>query len=61
MSKNLDRYWELENQLQYLWSIPDEARDYPLINKLNTEQRAIVDSLRESERIQIEDAILTHH
>ncbi len=38
MSKNLDRYWQIEYQLQHLWSIPHMARDYPLIKKLEAEK-----------------------
>ena len=60
MSKNLDRYWQLEYQLQHLWSIPDKARDYRLIRKLNAEQSKVIDSLREEERKTLEDAALSH-
>ena len=61
MSKNLDRYWQLEYQLQLLWEIPHAARDYAHISVLNKEQQDIVNSLREDERREVEDAILTHH
>ena len=61
MSKNLDRYWQLEYQLQLLWEIPHTARDYTHITVLNKEQQDIVNSLRDEERRQVEDAILTHH
>ena len=60
MSKNLDRYWQIEYQLQHLWSIPHEARDYAYISVLNTEQSSIIDSLREEERKAVEDTALSH-
>tara|TARA_R100001509_G_scaffold84704_1_gene48145 strand:- start:166 stop:351 length:186 start_codon:yes stop_codon:yes gene_type:complete len=60
MSKNLDRYWQIEYQLQYLWEIPHEARDYRLISRLNAEQSKVIDSLREEERKTLEDAALLH-
>ena len=61
MSKMLERYWQIEYQLQLLWEVPSEARDMTLINKLNEEQDSIVDSLREDERRQAEDAFFTNH
>ena len=61
MSKNLDKYWHIEYQLQALWSIPHHKRDYTLIATLGKEHRAILDSLREEERRQLEDAALTTH
>ena len=60
MSKNLDRYWQIEYQLQYLWEIPHEARDYRLISRLNAEQSKVIDSLREEECKTLEDAALLH-
>jgi len=60
MSKKLDRYWQIEYQLQYLWEIPHEARDYRLISRLNAEQSSVIDSLREEERKTLEDAALSH-
>ncbi len=53
MSKKLDRYWQIEYQLQYLWDIPHEARDYDRIGRLNAEKTSIIDSLREEERKQV--------
>jgi len=61
MSKNLDRYWQIEYQLQNLWSIPDKARDYRLISRLTAEQSSIKDSLIEEEREQLIDIALTNH
>ncbi len=61
MSKNLDRYWQIEYQLQHLWQVPHEARDYAYISVLNAEQKEVMQSLREEERRQLEDASLTHH
>ena len=60
MSKKLDRYWQIEYQLQMLWDIPHEARDYRLISRLNAEQSSVLDSLREEERKSLEDAALSH-
>ena len=61
MSKNLDRYWQIEYQLQHLWQVPHEARDYAYISVLNAEQKEVMQSLREEERLQLEDASLTNH
>ena len=61
MSKNLDRYWQIEYLLQQLWEIPHHARDYTLISVYNKEQQEIKDALREEERRQLEDAALCHH
>ncbi len=61
MSKNLDRYWQLEYQLQMLWSIQHEARDYKLISRLNAEQTKVKESLIEEEREQLIDIALTNH
>jgi hypothetical protein len=61
MSQNLDRYWQIEYQLQHLWNEPHEVRDYSLISVLNAEQSSILDTLREDERRQFEDAALTNH
>ena len=61
MSKNLDRYWQIEYILQKLWSVPHEVRDYAYISVLNTEQSKVIQSLRESERLKLEDASLTNH
>ena len=60
MSKNLDRYWQLEYQLQYLWEIPHEARDYDKISRLNAEQSKVKGSLIEEERKALEDTALSH-
>ena len=60
MSKNLDRYWQIEYQLQMLWEVPHKARDYRLIGRLNAEQSSVLDSLREEERKTLEDAALSH-
>ena len=56
MSKNLDRYWQIEYQLQHLWQVPHEARDYAYISVLNAEQKEVMQSIREEERRQLEDA-----
>ena len=61
MSKNLDRYWQIEYILQHLWQVPHEARDYAYISVLNAEQSAIRDSLREEERMHLEDVAFTNH
>ncbi len=61
MSKNLDRYWQIEYQLQMLWSIQHEARDYKLISRLNAEQSKVKESLIEEEREQLIDIALTNH
>ena len=61
MSQNLDRYWQIEYQLQQLWNDPHEVRDYSLISVLNAEQSSILDTLRKDERRQFEDAALTNH
>ena len=61
MSKKVDRYWEIEYQLQLLWEIPHHVRDYPLISKLNSAQNKIINDLRDEERRQMEDVALTHH
>ena len=61
MSKNLDRYWQIEYQLQHLWCMPHEARDYAYISVLNTEQSKVKESLIEEERRQLEDMALTNH
>ena len=60
MSKKLDRYWQIEYQLQYLWEIPHEARDYDRISRLNAEKTSIINSLREEERNHLEDTALSH-
>ena len=59
MSKNLERYWHIEYQLQMLWEIPDEARDYRLISRLTAEQSNIVKELREEEKREALKAIHT--
>ncbi len=61
MSKNLDRYWQIEYQLQQLWSVPDKDRDYKLISRLTAEQSKVKDSLIEEEREQLIDIALTNH
>ena len=61
MSKNLDRYWQIEYQLQYLWGIQHEARDYKLISRLTAEQSKVKDSLIEEEMEQLIDIALTNH
>ena len=61
MSKNLDRYWQIEYQLKMLWRIQHEARDYRLISRLNAEQSKVKESLIEEERKQLEDMALTNH
>lgn len=60
MSKNLDRYWQIEYILQKLWDIPHHARDYALISIYNKEQQEIRDRLREEELRQVEDVALSH-
>jgi len=60
MSQNLDRYWQIEYQLQHLWSIPHATRDYALISVLNTEQSEVMQALKEEERIMVEDSALSH-
>ena len=60
MSKNLDRYWQIEYQLQLLWDIPHEARDYAHISVLNKEQQEIKRLLEEEERKALEDTALSH-
>jgi hypothetical protein len=61
MSKNLDRYWQIEYQLQNLWGVSDKDRDYKLITRLTAEQSSIRDSLIEEEREQLIDIALTNH
>jgi len=61
MSKNLERYWQIEYTLQQLWSAPHHTRDYTTIATLNKEQNAIVDAFREDERRQAEDVALMNH
>ena len=61
MSKNLDRYWQLEYQLQLLWEVPRIARDHKHIQKLTNEQKTIINNLQDDERRQFEDSALTHH
>ncbi len=61
MSKNLDRYWQIEYQLQQLWSVSDKDRDYKLISRLTAEQSKVKDSLIEEEREQLIDIALTNH
>ena len=61
MSKNLDRYWQIEYQLQNLWGVPDKDRNYKLISRLTAEQSSIKDSLIEEEREQLIDIALTNH
>ena len=61
MSKNLDRYWQLEYQLQLLWEMPRDVRDHKHIQKLTNEQKTIISNLRDDERRQFEDSALTHH
>ena len=61
MSKNLDRYWQIEYHLQLLWEIPHEARDYAHISVLNKEQQDIKRLLELEERQRIEDVSLTNH
>ena len=60
MSKNLDRYWQIEYQLQHLWEIPHEARDYDRIGRLNAEQKRLKNSLIEEEKRQLIDMALSH-
>jgi len=61
MSKNLDRYWQIEYQLQNLWGVPDKDRNYKLISRLTAEQSSIKESLIEEEREQLIDIALTNH
>jgi len=61
MSKNLDRYWQIEYQLQNLWNVSDNDRDYRLISRLTAEQSSIRESLMEEERQQLIDIALTNH
>jgi len=61
MSKNLERYWQIEYILQQLWSEPHHTRDYTKIAALNKEQNGIVDAFREDERRQAEDIALMNH
>tara|TARA_Y100001938_G_scaffold148296_1_gene231551 strand:- start:5880 stop:6065 length:186 start_codon:yes stop_codon:yes gene_type:complete len=61
MSKNLDRYWQLEYQLQLLWEMPRDVRDHKHIQKLTNEQKTIISNLQDDERRQFEDSALTHH
>ena len=61
MSKNLDRYWQLEYQLQLLWEMPRDVRDHSHIQKLTNEQKTIISNLQDDERRQFEDSALTHH
>ena len=61
MSKNLDRYWQIEYILQQLWDIPHHKRDYTLISVYGKEQQEIRARLQEAERLRLEDAALTHH
>ncbi len=61
MSKNLDRYWQIEYILQQLWEIPHHERDYAMISIYNKEQQEIRARLHEEERRQLEDAALCHH
>jgi hypothetical protein len=61
MSKNLDRYWQIEYQLQLLWEIPHEARDYAHISVLNKQQQDIKRLLEVEELRGIEDMALTNH
>ncbi len=61
MSKNLDRYWQIEYQLQNLWGVPDKDRNYKLISRLTAEQSSVKESLIEEEREQLIDIALTNH
>jgi len=61
MSKNLDRYWQIEYQLQNLWNVSDNDRDYRLISRLTAEQSSIRESLIEEEKQQLIDIALTNH
>ena len=61
MFKNLDRYWQIEQQLQKLWEIEHHIRDYPAISVLNKEQDLIVKAFTDDERRQTEDHALTNH
>ena len=57
MSKNLERYWQIEYQLQMLWEIPHEARDYKVISRLTSEQSRIARELREDEKYEAMKAV----
>jgi hypothetical protein len=61
MSKNLDRFWQLEYQLQLLWEMPADVRDHKHIEKLTNEQKTIINNLRDDELRQFEDSVLIHH
>jgi hypothetical protein len=61
MSKNLDRYWQIEYILQQLWGVPHHKRDYAMISVYGKEQQEIKSALVEEERRQLEDVALTHH
>ena len=61
MSKNLERYWQLEYQLQLLWEVPRDCRDHKHIEKLTNEQKTIINNLRDDERRLFEDSALSHH
>jgi hypothetical protein len=61
MSKNLDRYWQIEYQLQLLWDIEHQVRDYALISVLGKEQQDIRAALSREEKETLEDVALTHH
>ena len=61
MSKNLDRFWQLEYQLQLLWEMPADVRDHKHIEKLINEQKTIINNLRDDEFRQFEDSVLIHH
>ena len=61
MSKNLDRYWQIEYILQQLWGVPHHKRDYAMISVYGKEQQEIKRALKEDERMRLEDAALTHH
>ncbi|HAW79638.1 MAG TPA: hypothetical protein DCX27_07950 [Balneola sp.] len=61
MSKNLDRYWHIEYQLQELWNKSHKDRDYKLISRLTAEQSSVKESLIEEEREQLIDIALTNH
>ena len=61
MSKNLERYWQLEYQLQLLWEMPRDCRDHKHIEKLTNEQKTIINNLRVDERRLFEDSFLSHH
>ncbi len=61
MSKNLDRYWQIEYQLQLLWEIEHQVRDYARISVLGKEQQDIKDSMHAAELRHLEDVALTNH